>query len=764
MNLDREREKIERALQLFRDGDTGGAERLLRRIVNKAPTHVGALYLLGVLLHRSARPQDAIRYLARAAKAQANNPEIHNTLGAALLAAGRVEDAIDSLTRAIILTPSLLNARINRANLLASLERFDEAAVDFEAVVELDPHSAAAYLRLAELHMHASNLERALAILDKALSVDPFSAEAHCIRGNALIDLGRIDEALSAYDRAISFSPQISGFHLNRAHALAALGRSDAAILAYDQAVGLAPSDPEAYVAKARLLRQLNMFEESFTLFNKALALDPLYQDALAGRAANLVEAGFLKDALRDYETLAEQRDDENYLIELRGFMRRQMCDWSLVPAELEKIEENLRDRKPIASAFAILSISSSECINLSAAKLMTAQLANPPVVAVATPAVARGSRIKLAYISADFHDHATAHLLAGVIEHADRDQFELIGLSFGPDRQDAYRARIASAVDSFLNVRSLSDVAVARLSRELGIDIALDLKGLTKGHRIGIFAHRASPIQINYLGYPASSGADFMDYIVADRVVASDCNRSSFVEKVISLPDAYQPNDPNKIVSNRRFTRAEVGLPDDAFVFCCFNNSYKILPDIFDVWMRILQQTPRSVLWLIRDNEWQPENLRREAQCRGIEGKRLIFSPRIALAEHLARHRLADLFLDTLPYNAHTTASDALFMGVPVLTCAGCTFAGRVAASLLKAAGLRELIAENLADYEALAVEAATFPESLFPARAHLNTAGKGTPLFDVRRYARNLEKAFTVIYRRHVEGREPTHIFIDD
>jgi protein O-GlcNAc transferase len=295
-----------------------------------------------------------------------------------------------------------------------------------------------------------------------------------------------------------------------------------------------------------------------------------------------------------------------------------------------------------------------------------------------------------------------------------------------------------------------------------MGVDIAVDLKGFTKGHRAGIFARRAAPIQVNYLGYPASMGVEYMDYIVADRTAIPEGAEADFAEKVIFLPDAYQPNDPGKRVSDRVFTRAEIGLPDDAFVYCCFNNSYKILPHMFDVWMRILAQVPQSVLWLIEDNAAATENLRREARNRGVDDGRLIFSPRIPLAKHLARHRLADVFLDTLPYNAHTTASDALFVGVPLLTCVGSTFAGRVAASLSKAVGLPEMVAEDLARYEALAVELASRRDRLAALRGYLEKQGRASPLFDARRYARHLERAYAEAHRRRLAGLPPDHIRI--
>ncbi|WP_442753613.1 tetratricopeptide repeat protein [Methylocystis sp. JAN1] len=755
--MDRERDKIDKAVSLVRAGDIAGAERLFRKAIAKAPAHFDALYMLGVLLHRTGRHDEAVRFLSRAARAQPLNPDARNTLGAALYAARRPQEAIDALGEAIRLAPGRLEILLNRADLYAAMGRFDEAATDYESVVALDRGALPACLRLAEARLHAGAPDRALSAADAALSIHPMSADVRCVRGNALCALGRLEEALADYEAAIASAPNVAGFHLNRAQALAALGRSGEALESYDKAITLVPDEAGAYAEKGDLLRRLDRREDSFVAFNKAIALNPRCEEAYAGRAANLLEAGYRPEALRDYETVAELRGDGNHLIDLRGFIRRQICDWSLVPEELSRIEANLSRGAEVGSAFAVLSVSGSEETNARAARLLA-----PRALSFESPPSPAREKIRIGYFSADFYDHATSHLLAAILENADRAAFELIGFSFGPDADDAYRRRISSACDEFYDVRPLPDDAVARLSREKGVDIAVDLKGFTRGHRAGVFARRAAPIQVNYLGYPASMGVDYMDYIVADRTVIPEGAEAHFAEKVIFLPDAYQPNDPSKRVSDTVFGRAETGLPDDAFVYCCFNNSYKVLPPVFDIWMRILGKVPRAVLWLIEDNAPARDNLRREARSRGVDDARLIFSPRIPLAEHLARHRLADLFLDTLPYNAHTTASDALFAGVPLLTCAGPTFAGRVAASLLKAVGLPELIAEDLAEYEALAVELASRPEKLAALRAHLENQGRASPLFDARRYVRHLERAYAEIHHRRGEGLPPDHIRI--
>ncbi|MFZ4480795.1 MAG: UDP-N-acetylglucosamine-peptide N-acetylglucosaminyltransferase [Rhodoferax sp.] len=377
-------------------------------------------------------------------------------------------------------------------------------------------------------------------------------------------------------------------------------------------------------------------------------------------------------------------------------------------------------------------------------------------------PRRVRGKKIRLGYYSADFHNHATAYLMAELFELHDKERFDLVAFSFGPDKHDEMRMRISSAFDQFLDVRNQADKEVALLSRKLGIDIAIDLKGFTQGERFGIFSFRAAPVQVSYLGYPGTLGAPYMDYLIADKTLIPSEYQQHYTEKIAYLPHSYQVNGRNRKISSKAFSREELGLPETGFVFCCFNNNYKITPETFDGWMRILKQVDASVLWLLEDNATAADNLRREAQHRGVNPQRLVFAKRMPLPEHLARHRAADLFIDTLPYNAHTTASDALWAGLPVLTCTGEAFASRVAASLLGAIDLPELVTSTQADYEALAIELATHPDELSAIRTKLDRNRLTTPLFDTVQFARHIEDAYTQMYERHQSGLTPDHIYV--
>jgi predicted O-linked N-acetylglucosamine transferase (SPINDLY family) len=368
-----------------------------------------------------------------------------------------------------------------------------------------------------------------------------------------------------------------------------------------------------------------------------------------------------------------------------------------------------------------------------------------------------------VAYLSADFRDHATSYLLAGLFELHDLERFETVAISFGPAIPSDMRTRLKAAFRKFIDVGHMSDLSISRLLRELEIDIAVDLMGYTKNCRPEILASRPAPIQVNYLGYPGTMGADYVDYILADRFVIPDNQRHSYSEKVVYMPDTYAANDSKRRIADRTPTRAEVGLPETGFVFCSFNNSYKITPSIFDIWMRLLRDVEGSVLWLLATNTSAVGNLRREAEARGIQPDRLVFAPRVKLEDHLARHRLADLFLDTLPCNAHTTASDALWAGLPLVTCLGSTFAGRVAGSLLNAIGLQELITRSLVDYEALALRLARDRKALAEIRTALAQSCKTYPLFDTSRFRRHIEAAYVTMWQRYQAGELPAHFAVE-
>jgi predicted O-linked N-acetylglucosamine transferase (SPINDLY family) len=428
------------------------------------------------------------------------------------------------------------------------------------------------------------------------------------------------------------------------------------------------------------------------------------------------------------------------------------MCDWRMIDYQTHQIEAAIHSGQKAARPFHVLAWSDDPDLQLRTAQTYCKSLYPASDELGSIRSDYGHAKLKIGYYSADFHNHATAVLMAELFESHDGTKFEIYGFSFGPNVDDDMRKRVAGAFTQFIDVSRLSDAEVAQLSRELEIDIAIDLKGYTHDCRTGIFSYRCAPIQVNYLGYPGTMGAPYMDYILADHTLIPPALERHYSEKVIRLPHSYQVNDSKRSISDRVFNKQELGLPEEGFVFCCFNNNYKILPGTFDCWMRLLNAVDGSVLWLLADNPTVVQNLQEEARRRGVEPSRIVFAPRMPLDEHLARHRLADLFIDTFPCNAHTTASDALWAGLPVLTLMGQSFASRVAASLLNALNLPELIVQSPQDYEKTALELALHPEYLAQIKVKLQRARNESPLFKGASFAKQLESAFEEMHRQHL------------
>jgi predicted O-linked N-acetylglucosamine transferase (SPINDLY family) len=446
----------------------------------------------------------------------------------------------------------------------------------------------------------------------------------------------------------------------------------------------------------------------------------------------------------------------------MRLYIKRLLCDWENIESECRQLVAFVVRGLKVAPPFAMLAISGSPAVQKQAAEIYVRDKHPESSTAAAIPRRPRHNRIRIGYFSADYYKHAMSFLMAELYEQHDRSRFEILGFAFGPNKFDEMSKRISSAMDQFLDLRSMPDREAAELSRKLEVDIAVDLNGFTNNCRPGIFAERAAPTQVNYLGYPGTMGANYIDYLVADHTLVPESEQRHYSEKIICLPDTYQVNDSLRSISTKSCARASEGLPESAFVFCCFNNAYKISPSVFDIWMRVLGRVEGSVLWLMEDSPWAVDNLRKEARRRGIAPDRLVFAKSLPVAEHLARQRLADLFLDTLPYNAHTTASDALWAGLPVLTRTGDTFASRVAASLLRAVGLPELITATESEFEELAVDLAHNPQRLQALRHRLQQNNRTAPLFDCRSFTRHLEAAYSAIYERYHAGLPPDHIHI--
>jgi len=789
--------RLREGFMLYQQGKLAEAERIYAQILEQQAKNFDALHFLGLLALQTNRIERGVALISEAIAIDSNKALAHNNLGIGFRELKRHAEALASYDRAITLRPDYAEAYYNRGLVLQDLQRPEEALASYDRAIALKPGFAEAYNNLGNALMDMKRPEEALASYDKAIALKPNYAGAYSSRGNALRDLKRPEEALTSHDKAIALKPDLAEAYNNRGNALRDLKRPEEALASYDKAIALKPGYAEAYSNRGNALMDLKRPEEALAGYDKSIALKPDYPEAFSNRGNALMDLerpeealasydkaialrhgyaeahsnrgnalmnlGRLEEALASYNKSFALKPDLAELEGRRFYTKMRLCEWSNFDTECAHLVSSVRNGNLNTTPFVLLGLPSSSDDRFRYARLWTANRYPPSQKPIWRGERYNHDRIRVAYLSADYRAHPAAYLIAGLFERHDRSRFEVIGVSFGIDDRSEIRTRLVAAFDEFHDVRGKSDKEIAGLLHDRQVDIAIDLTGYTQDYRLGIFAYRPAPIQASYLGYPGTMGAPFIDYIVADKVVAPLEHRQFFTEKIVQLPDCFLVNDSKRKIAGGTPARHAAGLPEQGFVFCCFNNNYKITPGIFDVWMRLLHRVEGSVLWLSQANNTAIRNLRREAAARGIDPARLIFAPRPeGLDDHLARQRLADLFLDTLPYNAHATASDALWAGLPVLTCLGETFAGRVAASLLNAIHLPELVTTTLEDYERLAIELATSPEKLARVKQKLAGNRLTTPLFDTKLFTRHIEAAYAAMHERHKAGLAPDHIVV--
>jgi predicted O-linked N-acetylglucosamine transferase (SPINDLY family) len=606
-----------------------------------------------------------------------------------------------------------------------------------------------------------------LANCEQAIALGANFASAYFNKALALQALERQEEALASYDHAISLQHDLAPAYNNRGAILAGLRRPKDALASYDRAIAIKPDYVEAYTNRGLLLHEMNRIAEAVESYDAAISFCSNDANAHYMRANALKDIGRFDEALASIEKAIALDSGLPYALGQRLVIKTRTCDWKELEQMSNEVLSAVARGSRASSPFPLLSLPCPLDLQRKCAEIFVKDLhpgrSKPAVVAAQHGESISCRRLRVAYLSGDFRTHPVAFLIAGVFEQHDRKRFEVYALSFGRTDGSEMRARLEKGVEHFIDVADKADIEVATLLRERNIDIAVDLMGFTKDRRTGIFALRAAPIQVNYLGYPATMGADYIDYLIADRIVIPDDQQAHYAEKIVYLPDTFQCNDSTRTVPDGTPSRSDVKLPAEGFVFCSFNNNYKITPRIFDVWMRLLNEIDGSVLWLVESNPSAARNLRREAEARGIAGERLVFAPRVANPAHLVRHRLADLFLDTLPFNAGATASDVLRAGLPLLSCIGESFVGRAAASLLKAIGLPEMVTHSLAEYEARALELARNPAQLAEIKAKLLRHLKTHPLFDTVRFTRHLETAYTRMVERNRSGEPPVSFAVE-
>ena len=763
---------------LQRAGDIARAENLYREVLRRAPRHFDALHSLGMIAFQAGHPQAAADLIAQALAVDPRDASAHGNLGYVLHVLGRHDDALRSIDRALALNPALLEALNNRGNTLSALGRHDESIASFDRALAARPdYVEAAYNRGNALHA-AGRLADALAAYDAVIAARADIAQAHNNRARVLQDLGRHDDALAGYERAVALAPtyldaivgrgtarlalaqpaaaladfddalriapQHAAAHEGRGSALLALHRAADAVLAFTRCLQVDATRLDARTQRGNALHQLRRHDDAIADFDAVLAVTPDVAGVVANRGKALLDAKRYDEAAGAFERV--QSLDASYPYALGMFVHARMmaCDWRDLDALVARVNDGVAEGRRVVEPFAFAALATDTMAARRCAQLFAAdQFPARPALATAGQALGN-AKIRIGYLAGEFRNQATSVLAVELFELHDRSRFEIVAFDNGWDDGSALRHRIEAAFDEMVPIATLSDDAAARAIADRRIDILVNLNGWFGLGRTGVFARRPAPVQVNWLGFPGTIGAPYLDVIVADADTIPTGEEAAYVERVARLPRSYQPNDRRREIAAAP-SRAELGLPADALVFACFNNTYKITPATFASWMRILAAVDDGVLWLLQDNDAATRNLRAAAAAHGIDPGRLHFAPRIRLDEPLARHACADLFLDTLPYNAHTTASDALWAGLPVLSCRGTTFPGRVGASLLQALELAdELLVDGMADYEARAIALARDRARLARVRERLAQARATAPLFDTPAFARALEQAY--------------------
>ncbi|WP_441259174.1 tetratricopeptide repeat protein [Bradyrhizobium sp. 521_C7_N1_3] len=747
------------AAVLHRAGEHDELVRLCQHGLQFAPTSLGLLHGSAAGLLAMSRHPEAIEQLTRLLAHHPRHFPAHFMLGSALAKSRQYEPALASYDQALQLNPRLAEAHLDKGTIHFATSRYNDALAAYDSALTLRPDLAAAALGRCYALIQLGRRDEALAAADHTLTLQADLPEAWVGRGNALLDLGRPEDAAAAYDRALAIGPHLASAWSGHGNILLRSGRQPDAEVAFDRAIASDAAFAEAWLGRGTVLLSLGRHHDAAAALDRATVLNPgLVSAWLANGQVAYLEKRY-GDALVAWNRALALNPDQPAVAAACLRVKLHQCDWTDFERGCASVRSSVRSGK-LVSPFMFVAIPSTSAEQLQCARTWAENNFRLQSSPVWRSERYNHDRIRIGYLSADFHQHATSQLMAGVFEHHDRTRFEVTAISVGPNDGSDMRRRIEAAFERFVDAKPQSDAQIAELVRTLEVDVLVDLKGYTQDARTGIFAMRPAPIQVNYLGFPGTIGAGFIDYIVADRNVIPEHDFDCYAEKIVWLPESYQANDRDRAIADLMPVRVEHGLPDDAFVFCCFNDNYKITPDVFSSWMRILAAVENSVLWLFEDNPTAADNLRREAQARGVAPRRLVFAQRLPTSAHLARHRCADLFLDTLPYGAHTTASDALWAGLPVVTCLGDSFAARVGASLLNAIRLPELITTTPAAYEQLAIELANDPARLATLRAKLARDRLTTPLYDTKQYTRDLETAYAAMMERHMAGLPPDHV----
>ncbi|HEY8749666.1 MAG TPA: tetratricopeptide repeat protein, partial [Tepidisphaeraceae bacterium] len=757
-----------RASRAYQSNNREQAAKLCHEALEFDPLQTDSIYLLGVMALEANQPGQALRHFHQAAALKPREASYVSAIGEAYRALGHTAEALESFRTAIRLDANLATAHNALGEIL--LDTGDAAASleSFRAAIAIRPTYERAHMNLGRAHHVLGNFEEAVKSLAQSIQINPKYSTAHNNYGAVLQAQQKSSEAAERFRAALAIRPDYPEAHFNLGNALLALGDPVGAVAELQEAIRLRSNYARAHAQLGQALFDMGQVAASVRTFQAAIANKPDDNPSRLRLGEALRLLGHLDEARKVFDQALQYQPDSAEAFAHRFRVRQELCDWTDRDREIARLRsdadrEMQASRAPSLHPLHTMSLPWNGAEQLRIAQSYAQEVQRVAARTASAPASppTNTDRIKIGYLSRDFYDHPVGHLISPLFGLHDRKRFEIHTYSFGPNDASAYRQRIERGSEFFHEVAGvpLSDLN-ARIRAD-GIHILVDLMGFTGLARTACLALRPAPIQVSWLGYAGTMGADFIDYLIADPVVAPPQSSSDFSEQIVRLPHSFMITDNHQPITSEKPPRAQQGLPETGFVFCCFNNAPKIEPGIFDVWMKILSQTPGSVAWLsIRELAAQ-SNLRKHAEARGIEPTRLIFSTHVkSKADHLARLGLADLFLDTHFYNAHATTADAMWAGLPVLTCPGNTFASRVAASVINAAGQSDLIVPNFQTYEQTAVRLAQTPAEAHQLRTRLQSARATAPLFDTPRFVRNLEHAFQQMWTTHTAGQAPAPI----
>jgi len=719
----------------------------------------------GVMEHKEGRLEKAERLYLDILEVQPTHSDANHNLGILKVSLNNSASALPLFKIAIKVNPNIEQYWISYANALTNEKKFEEAEVSYKKAIELKPENAEAHNNLGNILNKLNKLQESESCLQKAIELKHDYASAYCNLGATQEALNRLKDSEESFKKAIKLQPNFTNAHFNLGSTLLKLNRFEESEESLKKTVELKPDFVLAHYNLGVTLLKLGKLEEAEKSCKKAIELKPDYAEIYKNLGEVQKLLGRNSDSLASYSRAYALEPDMDFLLGTLLHVKMNLCIWNDLPQCLSEIIKKTNNGEKVSPPFPLLSLIDDPSIHKKSAEIYSNHKYPKSSILPKISCYHGHKKIKIGYFSADFRNHAVGYLTAKLYEIHDRKKFEIHAFSFGSDIKDELNARIKSGVDHYHDVRRMSDQDVALFARSLEIDIAIDLAGFTGGSRQGIFAMSVAPIQVCYLGYAGTMGTNYMNYLIADHTLIPKEEQHHYSEKIVYLPNSYMVNDSKVNISKRVFSRKDFGLPIDGFVFCCFNNQYKINPDTTTRWMKILSLTNGSVIWLSNTKSVNIKNLKKEAKKYNVDENRLIFASRLpSREEHLKRIQLADLFIDTLPYNAHSTASDALSVGLPVLTCIGSSFASRVAASLLKGVNLPELITRTQDQYESIAIELATHPEKLKIIKNKLSNNLPKATLFNTTLFARNLEKAYFIMNERCQNGLSAEVIEIDN